>query len=114
MSVSLIEDIALLIIKDMGMLEVPALPTTNEEEAWKKLRSIMAERIDNLLQNDIEQLKVLLYRLDINEQKVKQVLAEAPVGEAAGQIAELILIREIEKAHTRRQYRAGSGDWLDV
>ena len=110
----MIEDITLLVTKDMGMLETPALPTINEEEAWKKLRAILAERIDYMLQNDIEQLKVLLYRLDINERKVKQVLAEAPIGEAAGQIAELILTREIEKAHTRRQYSAGSGEWLDV
>lgn len=88
--------------------------SSNEDDVWAKMRSIVAEKVFYLMENDVEQLKYILYRLDINERKVKTVLAEAPFGEAAAGIAELILIREMEKARTRQQYSAGAGDWLDV
>lgn len=85
-----------------------------ESEAWEQLKKLVAERVLYLMENDVEQFKYVLYRLDINERKVKTVLAESPYGEAANGIAELILNREIEKAQTRQQYSSGSGDWLDV
>jgi hypothetical protein len=88
--------------------------TSNEEEAWATLRKLVAEKVQYLMEHDVEQLKYVLYRLDINERKVKTVLAESPFGEAPAGIAELILKREMEKARTRLQYGTGSSDWLDV
>lgn len=85
-----------------------------ENEAWEKLGELIAEKVLYLMENDVEQLKYVLYRLDINERKVKTVLAESPFGEAASGIADLILKREIEKAQTRQQYGSSAGDWLDV
>lgn len=87
---------------------------TNDDEAWAGLRKLVAEKVQYLMEHDVEQLKYVLYRLDINERKVKTVLAESPFGEAPTGIAELILKREMEKARTRLQYGTGSGDWLDV
>lgn len=91
--------------------DLPAF--NNEAEGWEQLKRIVANKIFYLMENDADQLKYLLYRLDINEMKVKAVLANASFSEAAEGIAELILIREMEKARTRQQYR-GNGDWLDV
>lgn len=87
---------------------------TDEAEGWEQLRKLVAEKVLYLMESDVEQFKYVLYRLDINERKVKQVLAESPYGEAANGIAELILKREVEKAQTRQQYSSGAGDWLDV
>ncbi len=90
-------------------------PVVEEEtEAWVQLRRLVAEKILYLMENDVEQLKYILYRLDVNERKVKKVLSESPFGEAADGIAELILKREMEKAQTRQQYGSGKSNWLDV
>lgn len=86
----------------------------DETTAWEQLRKLVAEKVLYLMENDVEQFKYVLYRLDVNELKVKTVLAESPYGEAANGIAELILKREMEKAQTRQQYSSGAGDWLDV
>ncbi len=100
-----------------GDLEIDRqyFPVVEEEtEAWVQLRKLVAEKILYLMENDVEQLKYILYRLDINELKVKTVLSKSPFGEAADGIAELILKREMEKAQTRQQYGSGKGNWLDV
>ncbi len=84
-------------------------------DTWHQLRKLVAEKVLYLMESDVEQLKYVLYRLDVGERKVKTVLAETPFAEAAERIAELILEREAEKARTRLQYGSGgSGDWLDV
>lgn len=110
----IIQETIKLLSGDLEM-DLKCFPVVAEEtEPWEQLRKLVAERVLYMMENDVEHFKYVLYRLDINEQKVKQVLAESPYGEAANGIADLILKREMEKAQTRQQYNSGTGDWLDV
>ncbi len=46
----------------------------------------------------------LLYRADIPESKVRDVLASSPGGPVESEVAELLIIRALQKAFYRRQY----------
>lgn len=114
MSENIIQETIKLLSGDLEIAHEYFPVVVEETEAWAQLRKLVAEKILYLMENDVEQLKYILYRLDVNERKVKKVLSESPFGEAADGIAELVLTREIEKARTRQQFSSGAGNWLDV
>ncbi|MFZ4861562.1 hypothetical protein ACL9RF_05200 [Sphingobacterium sp. Mn56C] len=66
---------------------------------------VLAQNINELIPSKLHRLLVLLYRLDINEDKVKRALLIGDKLETAGhRIARLILDRQIQKFHLRRKY----------
>ncbi|MFT4018768.1 MAG: hypothetical protein QM668_17525 [Agriterribacter sp.] len=71
----------------------------------EKLKYIIAERVNDLIQHDFAQLTQLLYRIDINEARLKKLLNEAGEKDAAGIIAELIIERQVEKFESRKQFK---------
>src|ERR1700759_109134 len=80
--------------------------------ALSELESMLAEKVNSIIQTDFWALVQLLYRIDVNETKLRGLLQEN-AGEDAGKlIARLILERQWQKIETRRQYRrdADSGE----
>src|ERR1700744_1710711 len=70
------------------------------------LEALLAEKINALIQNDFGVLVQLLYRIDVNEKKLRELLEEN-VGEDAGRlIARLIMQRQWQKIESRCQYRS--------
>jgi hypothetical protein len=69
------------------------------EEFEKRLRI----RIDELLQKDFARLINALYRLDVDEEKLKNQLNNQPATDAAELISKLIIERQLEKLQTRWQ-----------
>jgi hypothetical protein len=65
---------------------------------------LLVERISYLIDNDFNHLIFLLYRLDINEAKLKQHLAEDP-SNAANIIATLVVERIKQKQESRHQFK---------
>ncbi|CAN5169115.1 hypothetical protein BH09BAC1_BH09BAC1_27260 [soil metagenome] len=110
----IISDTISLLAGDLSIERADLPAIKNEKEGWEQLKKLVANKIFYLMDHDADQLKYLLYRLDINELKVKTVLANASFPEAADGIAALIIEREMEKARTRQLYNTGTGDWLDV
>ena len=81
--------------------EVDSIPEDVTEE---ELLDFLKRYIYDLLDNNMERLFYLMYRLDINEQKVQEALspkAEKPPHEL---IAKLIYSREKQKALSRIEY----------
>ncbi len=72
------------------------------EEFEKRLRI----RIEELLQKDFARLVNILYRLDVDEEKLKTQLNNRPATDAAELISELIIERQLEKLQTRWQQNA--------
>lgn len=66
---------------------------------------ILAARINDLLNADFERLVSLLYRLDINEHKLRSILKENEGTDAGLLIAGLMIEREHEKQRSREAYR---------
>jgi hypothetical protein len=61
--------------------------------------------IHDLINHDFEKLVNILYRLDVSESKLKNLLASSPQTDAGLIIAQLIIERQAEKIKTRKQYR---------
>lgn len=76
-----------------------------ESYSWDQLVAFVNE----LITQDFNQLLTLLYRLDINEKKLKQTLADHPDQNAGELIAKLIIDRQEEKKKSRETFK--QKDW---
>jgi hypothetical protein len=85
----------------------PALP--DPEACYRELQQQLSLAVEALLLDDMARLINIMYRLDIREKDFDAAMAREGIGEMAAAIAELILNREIEKAHSRKAYR----NWMD-
>jgi hypothetical protein len=80
-----------------------------------QLEALLAEKLNNLIRDDFNALVQWLYRVDIDESKLKRLLSEN-IGQDAGRtIARLVMERQWQKMETRRQYRPdppkGDPEW---
>jgi hypothetical protein len=76
-------------------------PGDNEDDFKKKL----AGYINELIISDFNRLVYILYRLDINEKKIRQFLQAEPKADAGNLIAGLVIERQLQKMQLRKQYR---------
>jgi uncharacterized protein YlaN (UPF0358 family) len=84
--------------KDVGLSLSPAI-ITNHDDLLKEL----SRAIEYLIEKDFEKLMHILYRIDVSENKVKQVFGLEQ--DVAQQIALLIIDREEQKVITRAKYK---------
>jgi hypothetical protein len=70
-----------------------------------ELEILLAEKINRMIQQDFGALVQLLYRIDVNETKLRGLLNENPGEDAGKVIAPLIIERQWQKIETRRKYR---------
>ena len=83
-------------------LDTELFQAKSEEALLQRL----SELIDELIQNNFHRLMLILYKVDISENKLRTSL-QANVGEdAALVIAKLIIEREIEKMNSRNLFRS--------
>lgn len=76
-----------------------------EEISHEKFRELLSNYINDLLQCDFHKLVNHLYRIDVDEIKLKKLLEENTGTDAATIIADLIIERQEQKLKTRQQYR---------
>jgi len=77
--------------------------------ALDQLEALLAEKINLMIQRDFGALVQLLYRIDVNETRLRGMLDENPGEDAGKVIAALILERQWQKIETRRKYRHDAG-----
>lgn len=70
----------------------------------------LSAHIVYMLQHEMEKLLHILYRIDVNEKKVKAVFAQDKASDIAPALAVLILDRELEKAHSRLLHKNKKDD----
>lgn len=70
--------------------------------SFDELRTRISEKIVYLLLHHMEGLLQLLYRIDVDERKVKECFALNDPREIAPALAELIIARELKKAAYRK------------
>lgn len=76
-----------------------------ETTAYESLQKLLQERIVYLLIHDLPGLWNILYRIDVNERKVKQLFEANTPEQIAPGLTDLVLQRLKEKAETRLKYR---------
>ena len=85
-------------------LELEPVPYLTREA----LEAALEGKIAYMIEYQIEELFSKLYRLDIFEEKIKQVIAEG--GEIAQKIAGLVIDRQLEKELSKKQNPASKPD----
>ena len=68
----------------------------------EELREQLISLINELIDTDFHALVQLLYRIDVDEKKVKQVLQEHAGSDSASIIADLIIKRQLQKIATKK------------
>lgn len=68
------------------------------------LRRQLSEGVRQLLTRDFEKLLYVLYRVDVSEKKLKQLLQLYPDADAAVLITDLLIERQLEKIRSRQAF----------
>ncbi len=69
------------------------------------LKEQLTEYINHLINHNFEKLVYYLYRIDVNEHKIKQLMQQQGGENAAETIAQLIIDRQLQKIESRRQFK---------
>lgn len=80
---------------------VSTLTTTTSTGEIRRQLSIA---ITEMILSDFDKLVMLLYRLDINETKLRKILNENPSNDAGNMMADLIIERQFQKIKSRQQF----------
>ena len=86
-----------------SLLRLNTTLTVFEKE---ELREQLKDSINYLLLNDFNKLVQLLYQVDVNEQKLKQLIKENPQMNASVLITDLLIQRQEEKIKTRETFKS--------
>ena len=87
----------------------PDLMDEAKDEA--DILNLIERLVQELIDTDFEKLLLLLYRIDVNERKVKAAIDLSGPEKASLSIAKLIFEREKQKAKSREKYKSESPDW---
>ncbi|HEX7905319.1 MAG TPA: hypothetical protein VF487_15710 [Chitinophagaceae bacterium] len=82
------------LVKEMGV--------TVREDISSMQRQALIDAINRLLEKGFQKLVAILYRLDVSETKLKNLLSENPNADAAVIIAELMIERQVQKIKSRQ------------
>jgi hypothetical protein len=89
-------------IPDEILFVTDSLTVDSSEKVKRKLMDLLNE----LINNDFEALIQLLYRIDVNEKKIRDLLNENDSKDAASVIADLVIERQLQKIESRKNYRS--------
>ncbi len=75
-----------------------------KETPKEEIRNRLIFLINELINNDFQALVQLLYRIDVNENKLKNLLKQNTDIESAKIIADLIIDRQLQKIATKKEF----------
>ena len=84
--------------------KIIAVANSIQEAPSKDLRSQLIFFINELINEDFNALVQLLYRIDVNEKKLKELLKRNENSDAALIIADLIISRQLQKIESKKQF----------
>ncbi len=84
--------------------KIVALTNSTVEGSFPGIRDQLILLINELINKDFASLVQLLYKIDIDEKKLKQLLKSHIENTSATIIADLIIERQIQKIKTKEQF----------
>lgn len=82
----------------------------SEKLTMDELEQQLTDHINHIINTDFEKLIYYLYRIDVNESKMKQLLQQQAGENAAQLIARLIIDRQLQKIKSRAEHRSNTID----
>ncbi len=77
----------------------------DEDLSVAELTDKLSAHITYLINHDFEQLVRVLYRIDVSESKLKDILKKEKDGDAGKIIAQLIIERQLQKIKNRQHFK---------
>ena len=74
-----------------------------ENISSEQLKEKLSSHINHLIQHDFQKLVAVLYRVDVDEMKLKNLLKENTEADAASIITDLLIERQLQKIKSRQQ-----------
>ncbi|KAA9041654.1 hypothetical protein FW778_06430 [Ginsengibacter hankyongi] len=84
--------------------KIIVLTNSIREVPSNDLRNQLISFINDLINEDFNALVQLLYRVDVNEKKLKELLKENENADAPVIIADLIITRQLQKIESKKQF----------
>ncbi len=87
------------------------IPATGTHEQLREKLSVV---INELINHDFEKLVFHLYRIDVDEARMRALLTHREGENSAGLIADLIIERQLQKLRTKEGFKQKAdpeGDW---
>jgi N-acetylglucosamine kinase-like BadF-type ATPase len=81
-----------------------------EQLSYAALHSQLSAYVNQLIKNNFDKLIAYLYRIDVDEQKLKSLLQQNQNEDAGNIIAKLIIERQLQKIESRRLFSQGKGN----
>jgi hypothetical protein len=85
--------------------KIVELSLSPKSENLDSLREKLIPLINQLINENFEALVQLLYRIDVNEKKIRIYLQEKSNEDSAKVLADLIIERQLQKVESRRKYK---------
>jgi len=104
-----IQETAVALRNQFGV-DVSGMLPGNEEQRLEALKKLLAKRIGEMIDHEFDNFVNMLYRIDMDEAKVKAVLSKQPFSKALEELAEMIIRRQIQKVITRKQFSSQAHD----
>ena len=79
-----------------------------ESISTDELKNLLSLHIHHLINNDFNKLVGILYRIDVSETKLRQLLENNPAEDSGMIIAELIIERQIQKINSRKENKSNN------
>lgn len=76
-----------------------------EKISREELEAKLSVFINDLINHNFQQLVQILYRIDVNESKLKKLLQDNPQQDAGNLIARLIIERQLQKIKLKQEFR---------
>ncbi|MEQ8361023.1 MAG: hypothetical protein RH860_16140 [Cytophagales bacterium] len=88
-------------------LEIPDdIPDILNAKSKTEFYKAVAKLIEGMIENDFERFLSIMYRMDVSELKLKEILNSAKAEEVYNKIAEWVIKREEEKIFWREKYNS--------
>lgn len=71
---------------------------------YEQLESLLAARLETMINTDFQQFVLLLYKIDVAEKKVRQVLTDDTTENVYRKIAALLIERQQQKIISRKTF----------
>ncbi|MDQ6755482.1 MAG: hypothetical protein M3004_00950 [Bacteroidota bacterium] len=76
-----------------------------ENTSFENMHQKLSMFINDLIQNDFPKLINVLYKVDVDEKRLKKILKENADEDSSSLIARLIIERELQKIKTRKRFQ---------
>jgi hypothetical protein len=101
-------EISLVVSNDFKITESESLIPEIDSRTLEEFKAYLTEKLSYLLDNKYNTLINILYRIDVNEEKLRELFAVRNRENIPYELAELIIERSLQKVKFRQKYKNGT------